>query len=330
MLAPRFRGDRLSPPSPAALTLTAMSNTTRSRAAREHLEERARALRGEGLSMQEVSEQVGVPVPTLYQWAAAGKWRLADLAENAPPPDLPERGDGASETTPPEPVPADPMEAGQQALARSIAAMEAGRLVQADRAARLAERFFALAASGAGTPTTAGPAETPLDPGEKADRIIAEFRDYCDFFRELSEAQREAIHEGRLPASGLTFKEGRAARRNAFEAVAVGLIPGPEDEPTAWEALYPVATSMRDNLVRQVLLPPGWYQADEPEPPARWRELVDEHRALAADLYRRVCEQARREGREPPPPGGVVYGSFLADLGETEACEADGEPQERP
>jgi len=313
-----------------------MSNTTRSRAAREILEGRARALRGEGLSMQEVSDQVGVPVPTLYQWAAAGKWRLADLAEDAPLPDLPARGYEAPGAGPPEPVPADPMaadpmtanpmNAGQQALARSIAAMEAGRLVQADRAARLAERFFALAASDGGGRGAVKPAGAPLDPGEKAERIIDEFRDYCDFFRELSEAQREAIHEGRLPASGLTFKEARAAGRNAFQAVAVGLIPGPGDEPTAWEALYPVATSMRDNLVRQVLLPPGWYQADEPEPPARWRELVDEHRAVAAGLYRKICDQARREGREPPPPGGVIYGSFLEDPEEMEACEADGEP----
>lgn len=308
-----------------------MSNTTRSRAAREHLEERARALRGEGLSMQEVSDQVGVPVPTLYQWAAAGKWRLADLAEDAPVPDPCASGDAAPEPVPADPVTADPMtadpmNAGQQALARAIAAMEAGRLVQADRAARLAERFFALAASDAGGRGAVKPAGAPLDPDEKAERIIDEFREYRDLFRELSEAQREAIHEGRLPASGLTFKEGRAARRNAFEAVAVGLIPGPEDEPTAWEALYPVATSMRHNLMRQVLLPPGWYQADEPEPPERWRELVDEHRAMAADLYRKICEQARREGREPPPPGGLVYGSFLEDLEETEACEADGEP----
>ena len=313
-----------------------MSNTTRSRAAREILEGRARALRGEGLSMQEVSEQVGVPVPTLYQWAAAGKWRLADLAEDAPPPDLPERGDDAPAAGPPEPVPADPvaadpmtanpMKAGQQALARAIAAMEAGRLVQADRAARLAERFFALAASDAGGTGAVPPAGAPLDADEKAKRIIDEFREYRDLFRELSEAQREAIHQGRLPASGLTFKEGRAGR-TAFQAVAVGLIPGPEDEPTAWEALYPVATSMRHNLMRQVLLPPGWYQADEPEPPARWRELVDEHRAMAADLYRKICEQARREGREPPPPGGLIYGSFLEGPEEMEACEADGEPQ---
>jgi hypothetical protein len=302
-----------------------MSNTTRSRAAREHLEERARALRGEGLSMQEVSDQVGVPVPTLYQWAAAGKWRLADLAEDAPVPEPSGSGDDAPEAAPADPMPADPMAAGQQALARSIAAMEAGRLVQADRAARLAERFFALAASVAGGRGAVKPAEAPLDPDEKTDRIIDEFREYRDLFRELSEAQREAIHQGRLPASGLTFKEGRAGG-DAFQAVAVGLIPGPEDEPAAWEALYPVATLMRSSLVRQVLLPPGWYQADEPEPPARWRELVDEHRAAAADLYRKICEQARREGREPPPPGGLIYGSFLEDLEEMAEREADGEP----
>lgn len=328
-----------------------MSNTTRSRAAREILEDRARTLRGEGLSMQEVSDQVGVPVPTLYQWAAAGKWRLADLAENAPPPDLPERGDdvpaaGQSEPVPAGPMAADPMTAGQQALARSIAAMEAGRLVQADRAARLAERFFALAASDGGGPgasgtnatgasptgareSEAGPAtDVPMDPDERADLIAKEFREYRDLFRELSEAQGKAIHHGRLPASGLTFKEAREGR-TTFETVAVGVIPGPDDEPATWEALYPVAASMRENLRQQILLPPGWYQANEPEPPARWRELVDAHRAAAADLYRKTCDQARREGREPPPPGGVIYGAFLEDPEETDECEADGGPQER-
>jgi len=94
--------------------------------------------------MADISRAVGVPTPTLYQWAARGQWRLEDMAEPVPvEPDIP-----SPEADTPIDKDADPptaLEAAQAVL--ELAGLEAarGQLVRSDRAAKLARQLFLLA-----------------------------------------------------------------------------------------------------------------------------------------------------------------------------------------
>jgi len=286
--------------------------------------------------MQEVSDQVGVPVPTLYQWAAAGKWRLADLAEDAPPPGLPQRGDDAPAAEPPEPVPADPMaadpmnanpmKAGQQALARSIAAMEAGRLVQADRAARLAERFFALAVSDAGTPA-AHPGATDEDDAPTTTRMEEARRCRAAFLERLLRHQNEAVETGNLPPAGQTFKEA-VEERSFFGALGVGMFPTADDVPRHLETYQSMAAAMREDLLNKGLIPLDWYQKDEPVLSERFNDMIEHQRRLAEIHYWGACMVADAEGRPRPERTGAIFAPFerttrrVEDEGEDDAAEA--------
>jgi hypothetical protein len=132
--------------------------------------------------MAEVERETGVPAPTLYQWAARGRWRASDLAEAAlreaeedreachgpvypgcagrsggealqphgmDPPDTPgdDRGEGMSaDPTTPDALRAEAERCFQAAMALS----RRGRMKDADAALKLAERYRALAAAAEG------------------------------------------------------------------------------------------------------------------------------------------------------------------------------------
>lgn len=142
--------------------------------------------------MAAVSEAVGVPVPTLYQWAARGKWRFSDLAaqESEPEPEpesAPVTGmlpapkdmsdvDPAAADDPPETI-------ARRVLAQSAAAAARGEVAKAETLARLAQRLVDTArkaqALGPDPDTNAGAIKTdprmvrgedmvyrPLSPGD--------------------------------------------------------------------------------------------------------------------------------------------------------------------
>ena len=48
---------------------------------RERLKEAAREMREAGAAMQDVADALEVPAPTLYRWAAEGRWRAMDIAQ---------------------------------------------------------------------------------------------------------------------------------------------------------------------------------------------------------------------------------------------------------
>jgi hypothetical protein len=85
-LGPSFRWGReggthlnQSPTPCAGRRLALMPYTHRTPEQRAELERQAKALRAQGASMAEIERATGVPVPTLYQWAARGGWRACDL-----------------------------------------------------------------------------------------------------------------------------------------------------------------------------------------------------------------------------------------------------------
>jgi hypothetical protein len=136
---------------------------------RERLEREARALRVAGHSMPEVARRVDVPASTLYQWAAAGRWRGCDLAEAAARAamdaatqagrpgaqegsrdedrdedrDEGEREDAAEA---PAPLTTDQLSAEAVRCARAAMALSrSGRMKDAEAALKLAERYRELA-----------------------------------------------------------------------------------------------------------------------------------------------------------------------------------------
>lgn len=56
-----------------------MAYTRRTEKQRAELAARAKALRADGATMAEIARVVGVPAPTLSQWAARDGWRVRDL-----------------------------------------------------------------------------------------------------------------------------------------------------------------------------------------------------------------------------------------------------------
>jgi len=96
--------------------------------------------------MADITRAVGVPVPTLYQWAARGQWRLEDLAEPVVQPVEPQILDPDPDRVIDEDAePPTALEAAQAVL--ELAAVEGarGRLVRSERAAKLARQLFLLA-----------------------------------------------------------------------------------------------------------------------------------------------------------------------------------------
>lgn len=141
---------------------------------RERLKEAAREMREAGAAMQDVADALEVPAPTLYRWAAEGRWRAMDIAQvrmraqdeaaaeaaqaraaaaAAAPAEPPAAPDAAGAGTPqaeaasePEPwVPVGALEvrlAGERALILAVELMQAGQLKQAGEAMRLCERVL--------------------------------------------------------------------------------------------------------------------------------------------------------------------------------------------
>lgn len=127
-------------------------------------------MREAGAAMQDVADALEVPAPTLYRWAAEGRWRAMDIAQvrmraaeeaakaraaaAAAAPAEPDAAPDAAETgaaqdeaaSEPEPwVPVGALEvrlAGERALILAVELMQAGQLKQAGEAMRLCERVL--------------------------------------------------------------------------------------------------------------------------------------------------------------------------------------------
>ena len=157
-----------------------MAGQVRTQAARRALEARARALRAGGAAMAEIEAETGVPVSTLYQWAARGKWRLGDLESETPAKPVwaqsrglvPEDETGPGSSPGNSDISATPdalRSAGEDAMARALVLASDGRARAAREALLLGQRFVraaeVLAGAGAGTGAqVAAPAVT--DPGD--------------------------------------------------------------------------------------------------------------------------------------------------------------------
>lgn len=149
---------------------------------RERLKEAAREMREAGAAMQDIADALEVPAPTLYRWAAEGRWRAVDIAQArlrageaaaaeaakaraaaapaspGPPPAGADAGPGGgpdaagteaaeagagSEASEWAPVrPLDVRLAGERAMTLAVELMLAGQLKQANEAMRLAERVL--------------------------------------------------------------------------------------------------------------------------------------------------------------------------------------------
>ena len=126
--------------------------------------------------MADISRVVGVPVPTLYQWAARGQWRLEDLAEPGVQPVEPQILDPDPDTVIDEDaVPPTALEAAQTVLELAAVEGASGRLVRSERAAKLARQLFLLA--------------------EQAQRVAAAEAALHPKEAQLSDAEVEALRE---------------------------------------------------------------------------------------------------------------------------------------
>ncbi len=172
-LGPSFRWGRdggthlnQSPTPCAGRRLAVMPYTHRTPEQRAELERQAKALRLAGASMAEIERATGVPVPTLYQWAARGGWRACDLAREALseiPADpresrdlyqdkaldghqVPDRLAASGSSGAPDPVSADALRsAGERALAAALQLAQAGQAKAARDQLLLGQRFVAAA-----------------------------------------------------------------------------------------------------------------------------------------------------------------------------------------
>ena len=117
-----------------------MTGIQRDEVERARLQARARALREQGLTMAQVSDETGVSETTLNRWARRGSWRLSDMAGKAPgvaavsldaniPDDIPD--------LPPE-------EAASVLVARASRYALAGQMARSAVAARLARQLIEL------------------------------------------------------------------------------------------------------------------------------------------------------------------------------------------
>lgn len=153
----------LSPP-PASGPMLALMINWRCEEERERLKEAARERREAGAAMQDIADALEVPAPTLYRWAAEGRWRAMDIAQvrmqaedaaakeraaaaaaPAAPPAEPDAAQAKVPSGPPHWVPVGPLEvrlAGERALILAVELMQAGQLKQAGEAMRLCERVL--------------------------------------------------------------------------------------------------------------------------------------------------------------------------------------------
>ena len=156
-------------PAPPAGPMLALMKHWRCEDERERLKEAAREMREAGAAMQDVADALEVPAPTLYRWAAEGRWRAMDIAQvrmraqdeaakaraaaaqaSAAAPDEAGAGAGpgagAEAETQAEPwAPVGALEvrlAGERALILAVELMQAGQLKQAGEAMRLCERVL--------------------------------------------------------------------------------------------------------------------------------------------------------------------------------------------
>ena len=107
---------------------------------REALQARARALREQGLTLAQVSDEIGVSETTLNRWARRGGWRLTDIAGTAP------GADGAvPDADIPDDIPDLPAEeAGSVLVSRASRYALAGQMARSAVAARLARQLIEL------------------------------------------------------------------------------------------------------------------------------------------------------------------------------------------
>ncbi|WP_300528373.1 hypothetical protein [Maricaulis sp.] len=119
-----------------------MPGRKRSPEERAEIEAIARQMRIDGVDMVTISKAVDVSIATLYLWAKQSGWREQDLPR--PALVLPEvrPSNEALPLAPEEPVLV--AEAANQALGLAARFAAAGDLVQAEKAARLSERFLRL------------------------------------------------------------------------------------------------------------------------------------------------------------------------------------------
>jgi len=180
--------------------------------------------------MAEISRAVGVPVPTLYQWAARGQWRQEDLTPAAAPveavpaepePDAAPDDIAADEDAEPPSV----LEAAQAVLRQAALDGALGQLARSERAARLARQLFLLAEQAQrieAAEAALHPKPVSLSPEElEALREDLRSRLFCDDAPEPqadtppvgTEAQREPAPEPDPPAPSRRREAPRARIR---------------------------------------------------------------------------------------------------------------------
>jgi hypothetical protein len=154
-----------------------MAGTKRSIEDRARLEAVAREMRVRGQSMAEIRATTGVSVSTLHRWASENGWREQDLAESIPVADEvggcdsepASRPSGQSPSLPsghcPALADATPEEAVEFLLAEASRHAVGGSLMRAERAARLAQRLYALMGIEAAQTAEHEAVEAPADTG---------------------------------------------------------------------------------------------------------------------------------------------------------------------
>ena len=107
---------------------------------RAALQAQARALREQGLTLAQVSDEIGVSETTLNRWARHGGWRLTDIAGAVP------GGDGAApDADIPDDIPELPAEeAGSVLVSRASRYALAGQMARSAVAAKLARQLIEL------------------------------------------------------------------------------------------------------------------------------------------------------------------------------------------
>lgn len=150
-----YSGEVIPTPSARAHT-PPMPGTRHSPEDRARLETIAIAMRKAGADMQAIAEATGVSVTTLHKWARESGWRLEDLGAAAPASPAPADSDpGPHDPGTPDPgipcpgapdpdTPVSVVAAAHQALTLAAQLAASGNLVQAEKAARLSERFLRL------------------------------------------------------------------------------------------------------------------------------------------------------------------------------------------
>ena len=261
-------------------------------------------LRVTGLSMSEISRDVGVPVSTLNQWAGQNAWLLSDLTEEiaAQPLDeslLPSRDaaadvgssvvvaqpvsgtDGAPDLVPglvPALVPS-PVKAAVRALAHAEALTAAGQLAAADKAVRLAERLFGIAAKTGVMGAVEGdkPWDGLLASGETeqqaAERRDAEYEavqtEMLDIRRNLFRCQAFEIEKGNIPEYGESFNSFLRKSGSILSALSMGMMPAKIGSRTEYmdagmfHGGLRLGDDMRKALIKQGVLPENFLQAEE-------------------------------------------------------------------